>query len=205
MRCFELNDTRVMEGLRVDVDDEKIPHVKVTANGELFFTVDPSLKDLILRAYEEEERPIRLRQATFTPNFDLAPTDKTEEALVRLDLRSPQGGLISLSAANDRGEVLNGNRVVKSFGPFPPMGVDVLGLPGKTKIWSEQPWNQGTRNLELVITMKPGSSFRISRTRVQPGVTYTTFVSWSGKVLDMAKVRGRNPMFATLGEVARLS
>lgn len=96
---------------------------------------------------------------------------------------------------------MDGRRVSKCFGPFPPMGVSVLAptLPlhrivDKTnsadKIYADpqfntRPWALGAVRLELAVVMMPGASFRIHREPPPAGVPATSYALWTGHQLNV--------------------
>lgn len=199
MHCFEINDQRVVEGLRVQ-PDPKAPFIEITSDGVHFISIDPKLAELVQRAAANDRRPIRIERLTMSPGGDCFTSGGREDtALVRIDVSSGKGGLVTLSAANDRGEKLERNRVTKSFGPFPPLGIVVHG-PEEAK--THELWTSGAPRLELFVEMAVGASFRIVRTRPIHGVPSIAFVTWTGKKLDMTKIHASRS-FATFGDVMR--
>ena len=181
MRCYELNDSGTVEGLRVEPESEReLPHVPIAQGSEFCFALDDTLT-----AFLEQVplvAPIRLDRAVFREQGVLAVGKAGDVALVRLDIRAGEGGRVFLSAANERTEWLVRNRVMKGYGAFPPVGVVVLG-PSEL----EPPiWVQGSDRIELALTMDPGSSFRIQRTGKRRGMPRTCFVTWSGSELRLS-------------------
>jgi hypothetical protein len=188
MRCFELTDTRIIEGLKVQPGPD-LPHINITSDGELYAPVDPTLTALIARASMARSSPIRLRFATVMNDGEfIAASKQGNEALVRVDVSAPRGGRVTLSASNDRGETLEGQRVVKCFGPFPSLGIYILA-PALAIPVEQRPWTVGAQRLELAIVMLPGASFRISRSRTELGIPMNSYVLWTGTKLEMTRVQ----------------
>jgi|HubBroStandDraft_1064217.scaffolds.fasta_scaffold40542_5 hypothetical protein len=190
MRCWELTDKGITEGLRIDVPGQAQPKVNITSDGELYFPIDPELTPIIKKGASEHppDSVPKMLCATVMPDGEsLTSCVKGSEALVRIDVRAARGGRVILSAANDRGEVLEGRRVTTAFGPFPPLGISVL-LPMSLP-FDKQPWHMGQEHLELAIVMIPGSEFRIFRTRPPAGVRPVDFVKWTGAELRINKRR----------------
>jgi hypothetical protein len=198
MRCFELTDRRVVEGLRVypgtDLPhvppERRVPHVvKVSSDGELFFPLDVSITPVLQRMAEVRPGSVpRMHCAMVMPDGEsLTSCRPSQEALVRIDVTAGRGGKVFLTAANDRGEVVDGRRITRCFGPFPSLGVAVL-MPMTSDRYDKRPWSIGMSRLELAAVMMAGASFRIHRTVPPPGVRATSYVDWTGHQL---KVTGK--------------
>lgn len=192
MRCFELTDTRIIEGLRVQPGPD-LPYINVTSDGELYCPIDPSLHSLIARASAARSNPIRMLNVTVMPDGEsITSCTPGTEALVRLDVSASRGGKVTLSASNDRGEVIERGRVVKRFGPFPSVGTAVM-CPLLNLPFDERPWTLGAPRLEMMIVMTPGASFRIFRSRTSGGIPMNSYILWTGMKLEMTKVQEQRP------------
>lgn len=190
MRCFELTDTRIIEGLKVQPGPDQ-PHVNITSDGELYAPIDPALATLIAKASAARSSPIRMRFATVMNDGEFLTSSKQgNEALVRVDVSAARGGKVTLSASNDRGETFENQRVVKCFGPFPSLGIYILA-PALAIPLEQRPWTMGTQRLELAIVMLPGASFRIFRSKTEMGIPANSYVLWTGAKLEMTRTQSR--------------
>lgn len=185
MQCFELNDRGVVPGVVVQPDPD--PTINISANGEFFLVLDKKLTPLVRQCERESRgRPIRARNLTIvtTPEDEYVTTCRpTKEALVHLSVSAAPGGKVTLSAADDRGQVARGDEIATSFGPFPSLGISVLG----PQHWKNKPWENGTSHLDIVLVMMKGASFRIFRSSAPTGCNRVTYVKWNGAHLDITK------------------
>lgn len=197
MHCWELGTDVTRQGLRVQALPE--PHVNLTEDGEFFFSINPKEKELLERVASTGE-PFRAMHLEFEAGKDFFSfcSPASNKALVLLNIRDPAGGKIALTAANDRGELCTGEQVSTSFGPFPSVGIELVGGPTNAKSWE-----RGAEHLVLCITMLPGASFRILRTRLM----MESYIKWNGTVLrtgttpSQEKGKRRSKSFATLRDV----
>ena len=193
MHCFELSDRGVTRGFSVH-EDPVAPRVNVTPGGDFFLPIDSDLAPLIREARKREENPdsvLRMRCATVMQDGEsLTSANPGQEALVKINISAAPGGKVTITSANDRGEVLKGRRVEVSFGPFPSTGISVL-LPISLPVHL-QPWTTGAERLDLVAVMAPGSEFRIVRSKAATGVRPIDWVKWTGYHLLLNSERKRS-------------
>ncbi len=173
MKCFELRDDMMKEGLLVS-NDAGLSCVKITMDGQRVLPLDKMMANAFDRA--PKLAPIRLIYATLTKDLkSIACSRKADRcALLRIDVGAGQGGQVSLSACSFQDNLTENGVVQKLYSTFPPQGVQVLGAYDEPEPWF------GDQRLELVMIMLQNASFRINRTGRLGELRQNTYIQWDG-------------------------
>lgn len=193
MRCFELRDDTLVDGLAIDVEGGS-PRVSVAYSGGSFVALAPEPAKEVLRCPEPWRDGLRLYRTDVTNEGLNSPKKNDRMALVRLDVRGGQGGLVTLTSGAYEDLLLEKEqRVEKGFRLFPPVGVSIVEEEEAPDGIS--PWIVGAEHLELLIVMQHGACFRVHRTGNLKGLLRDLFVEWhayEGPKLRPSKKRGDN-------------
>lgn len=193
MRCFELRDDTLNDGLLIDLEGGS-PRVIVDYSVSSFVALAPEPAQEVLRCPEPWRDGLRLYRTDVTDEGLNTPKKNDRMALVRLHVNGGRGGLVTLtSGAYEDLLFEKEQRVEKGFRQFPPVGVNVVEEAETPD--GLAPWIVGAERLELLIVMQHGSCFRVHRTGNLKGLLRDLFVEWhayEGPKLRPSKKRGDN-------------
>ena len=183
MKCFELKNDILREGLLID-DDAGLPRISLSSDKKSYLELDGRLKGIYERA--PKIAPIRMHYMSLSKDRKVVgmPRKNDRLALLLLFVAAGQGGDVTLSACSYQETVYEGEeRVKKLYAPFPPVGIEVLG-----EVPEAAPWYGGATILELAIVMMPGASFKVSRTGKVHAARPHTYLYWNGfQLVDTPK------------------
>jgi hypothetical protein len=185
MKCYELKDDVLVEGLLITPDESGLPLVRVKSSDSTGFALDRGSAAVYKKI--PALAPIRMKYGSFSRDGrELVLSRKVDRtALLRLDVHGGVGGVVTCTACAFSQEEKDGFEVEKVYEIFPSVGVHVLGEGWE----APYPWTAGTPHLEMMITMFPGSSFRVFRTGHLRGLRKNMFVSWDGYDLQVTPPR----------------